>query len=91
MTDFVEIVFVQLPDETSKVAVFEMFGKYVFREFLVLLTVSIVVAARMQYRDILLGPRNCRRRSPIALRFRRLGSPTSYIAISTSGPFRRPC
>jgi hypothetical protein len=90
MTDFVEIVFVQLPDETSKVAVFEVFGKYVFREFLVLLTISILVAARM-HRDILLGPRNCRRRSPIALRFRRLGSPASYIAISTSAAFRRPC
>ena len=36
MTDFVEIVFVQLADETSKVAVFEMLGKYVFCELLVL-------------------------------------------------------
>jgi hypothetical protein len=71
VTDFVEIVFVQLPDETSKVAVFEVFGKYVFGELLVLLNVSIPVAARMQHRDILLGPRNYRRRSPIALHFRR--------------------
>lgn len=36
MTDFVEIVFVQLADETSKVAVFEMLGEYVFCELLVL-------------------------------------------------------
>jgi hypothetical protein len=84
VTDFVEIVLVQLADETGKVAMFEVFGKYVFGELLVLLTVSIYVAARMLHRDILLGPRNCRRRCPIVLRFRRSGSPASCIAISTS-------
>jgi hypothetical protein len=84
MTDFVEIVFVQLPHETGKVAVLEVFGKYVFRELLVLLTVSIVIAAHMLHTGIPLGPRNCRRRCPIVLRFRRSGSPASCIAISTS-------
>ena len=34
--DFVEVVFVQLPDEAREVAVLEVFRKDVFREFLVL-------------------------------------------------------
>jgi hypothetical protein len=36
MTNFVEIVFVQLPDKTSKVAVFEVLGQYVFCKLFVL-------------------------------------------------------
>jgi hypothetical protein len=48
VTDFVEIVLIQLPDKTSKVAVFEVFGKYVFRELFILLTVSMAVAVRIK-------------------------------------------
>jgi hypothetical protein len=38
VSDFVEIVLVQLPDETRKVAVFEVLGQYMFGKLLVLLS-----------------------------------------------------
>jgi hypothetical protein len=36
LSNLVEVIFVELPDETGKIAVLEMFGKNQFRELLVL-------------------------------------------------------
>jgi hypothetical protein len=41
LSDFVKIIFVQLPDETRKVAVLEMFREDQLGEFFVLLVASV--------------------------------------------------
>jgi hypothetical protein len=74
--DFVEIVLVQLSNETRKVAVFKMFREYVFRKLLVLHPWLMANdTARRADKNVPPGRQSCRRRFPIELRFRRSGSP----------------
>ena len=77
MTDFVEIVLVQLADKTGEIAVFEVLGKDVLCEFLVLSLGQQVCHDIEGPWRILPGRRNCRRHFPIVLHSRRSRSPAS--------------
>lgn len=73
LSDFVEVIFVQLPDETGEVAMLEMLGKDRFREFLVLRTGSICSGRNTGFHCILQVPRNSLRLLPNARWIRRTG------------------
>jgi hypothetical protein len=76
---FVEVVLVELSNETRKVAVFEMLGKDMLCELLILsLALTSWLWPARSVEDVPLVPQNCRHRFPIALRFHRSGSPASY-------------
>lgn len=64
MPDLVEVILVQLADETGKVAVFEMFGQDGFGESLILRQVRFATPAVYRW-DRLREPRNCLLRHPI--------------------------
>lgn len=77
MTDFVEIVLVQLADKTGEIAMFEVLGENVLCKFLVLFLSQQVCHDIEGPRRILPGRQNCRRHFPIVLHSRRSHSPAS--------------
>jgi hypothetical protein len=76
----VEVVFVQLAHKTGEVAVLEMLGQDVLREFFVLRALVNIPSLNHSIANVPPTQQNCRRRFPISQRSRRLGFPASLRA-----------
>jgi len=75
---FVEIILVQLSDETGKVAVLEVLGEYVLSELLILFPqLATDTTEGATGRGVLRVRQSCRHRSPIVQHSRRSDSPAS--------------
>jgi hypothetical protein len=84
LSDLVEVILVQLTDETCKVAVLEVLGQNGLGELLVLRRCQYVIGRYTCSRLIPQEPQNSRLPRPILLLIHRRGPPASYSAMRQS-------
>lgn len=77
VSHFMEVVFVQLPDEAGEIAVLEVFGEDMLGEFLVLPSRLARTMAFIRRSSVPPKQRNCRLHCPSERRSHRWGSPAS--------------